>query len=196
MFHAYGVPTYGLSAAQLAEWDAWLVDHLPPRGKIGIEWDGRSSDMNKRGLACVPIERRREIARLGGAAVPENKRSFTNNRELASAAGKKGGATRKAQFDAARKARVEKTLARDINVPRKSESAFQQQTDLEQLCDEVQEMHLNRETICQTLPMEPRGYTPRPRPNTAIIAKAAAEAIAIRESSDGDMIDETNTKSG
>ena len=36
-------------------------------------------------------ERRREIARKGGASVPDEKRSFSQDRALAAAAGRKGG---------------------------------------------------------------------------------------------------------
>ena len=36
-------------------------------------------------------ERQREIARKGGASVPSEKRSFSQDRALASAAGRKGG---------------------------------------------------------------------------------------------------------
>ena len=36
-------------------------------------------------------ERRREIARKGGASVPSEKRSFAKDRDLAAAAGRKGG---------------------------------------------------------------------------------------------------------
>jgi general stress protein YciG len=36
-------------------------------------------------------ERRREIARKGGGAVPAEKRSFARNRDLAISAGSKGG---------------------------------------------------------------------------------------------------------
>ena len=36
-------------------------------------------------------ERHREIARQGGAAVPDEKRSFSQDRDLAAAAGRKGG---------------------------------------------------------------------------------------------------------
>lgn len=45
-----------------------------------------------RGFASMDPERRREIARKGGAAIPSHKRSFSTNRELAQAAGAKGGA--------------------------------------------------------------------------------------------------------
>lgn len=38
-------------------------------------------------------ERRREISRLGGQAIPKEKRAFSQNRELAKAAGRKGGLT-------------------------------------------------------------------------------------------------------
>lgn len=44
-----------------------------------------------RGFAAMNPERRREIARKGGASVPGEKRSFTKNRDLAVQAGRKGG---------------------------------------------------------------------------------------------------------
>ncbi len=47
---------------------------------------------NPRGFAAMDPERRREIARRGGASVPSDKRSFAQNRDLASDAGRKGGA--------------------------------------------------------------------------------------------------------
>lgn len=45
----------------------------------------------KRGFATMDPERRRELARMGGAAVPSEKRAFSQNTELATKAGKKGG---------------------------------------------------------------------------------------------------------
>ena len=44
-----------------------------------------------RGFARMNQEKQREIARKGGANVPNEKRSFSQNRALASAAGRKGG---------------------------------------------------------------------------------------------------------
>lgn len=44
-----------------------------------------------RGFASISPERRREIASMGGKSVPDEKRSFSKNRELAQAAGRKGG---------------------------------------------------------------------------------------------------------
>jgi general stress protein YciG len=44
-----------------------------------------------RGFASMDQQRQREIARKGGANVPHEKRSFAQNRELASQAGRKGG---------------------------------------------------------------------------------------------------------
>ncbi len=44
-----------------------------------------------RGFASLTPERRIELARMGGAAVPSAKRSFSQDRDLARAAGKKGG---------------------------------------------------------------------------------------------------------
>jgi general stress protein YciG len=45
----------------------------------------------RRGFAAMSPERRREIARKGGGAVPAEKRSFAKNRDLAQSAGSKGG---------------------------------------------------------------------------------------------------------
>jgi uncharacterized protein len=39
--------------------------------------------------------KRREIARKGGLAIPAEKRAFSVNRALASAAGRKGGSAKK-----------------------------------------------------------------------------------------------------
>ena len=39
----------------------------------------------------MSAERRREIARMGGASVPSEKRSFARDRNLATQAGRKGG---------------------------------------------------------------------------------------------------------
>lgn len=44
-----------------------------------------------RGFASMSPEKRREIARKGGASVPSSKRSFAQNPALAAAAGRKGG---------------------------------------------------------------------------------------------------------
>ena len=46
---------------------------------------------SKRGFASMGEERQREIASKGGRSVPAEKRSFSQDRELASAAGRKGG---------------------------------------------------------------------------------------------------------
>lgn len=50
-----------------------------------------ASGTSRRGFASMTPERRREIARMGGAAVPEEKRSFSQDRDLARDAGRKGG---------------------------------------------------------------------------------------------------------
>ena len=46
---------------------------------------------SKKGFASMDPEKQREIARKGGASVPADKRSFSQNKELATAAGRKGG---------------------------------------------------------------------------------------------------------
>lgn len=44
-----------------------------------------------RGFASMDLEKRRAIARKGGESVPNEKRSFSQNHQLASQAGRKGG---------------------------------------------------------------------------------------------------------
>lgn len=51
----------------------------------------RRSGVSKRGFASMDPERQREIARKGGASVPSEKRSFSQDRSLAAEAGRKGG---------------------------------------------------------------------------------------------------------
>ncbi len=46
---------------------------------------------SKRGFAAMSPDRRREIARKGGLSVPSEKRSFSQDRELAASAGQRGG---------------------------------------------------------------------------------------------------------
>lgn len=48
----------------------------------------------KQGFASMSPERRREIARKGGASVPAHRRSFSRDRDLAAAAGAKGGSVK------------------------------------------------------------------------------------------------------
>ena len=45
----------------------------------------------KRGFAAMSKEKRQAISRFGGAAVPDDKRSFSQDRDLAATAGRKGG---------------------------------------------------------------------------------------------------------
>ena len=45
----------------------------------------------KRGFASMDPEKQRAIARKGGESVPREKRSFSQNAELAAQAGRKGG---------------------------------------------------------------------------------------------------------
>ncbi|HKT53993.1 MAG TPA: general stress protein [Caulobacteraceae bacterium] len=53
--------------------------------------DGRTRKPARRGFAAMDKERQREIARKGGASVPDEKRSFSQDRDLAASAGRKGG---------------------------------------------------------------------------------------------------------
>jgi len=54
----------------------------------GRTQEGRTSN---RGFASMDQERQRQIASMGGKAVPDSKRSFSQNRLLAAQAGRKGG---------------------------------------------------------------------------------------------------------
>jgi hypothetical protein len=49
----------------------------------------------KRGFAAMSRERRAEISRLGGLAIPKAKRFFSRNREAAARIGRKGGERRR-----------------------------------------------------------------------------------------------------
>jgi general stress protein YciG len=50
-----------------------------------------AEERSLRGFASMDQAKQREIARKGGANVPNDKRSFAQNRALASEAGRKGG---------------------------------------------------------------------------------------------------------
>jgi general stress protein YciG len=50
-----------------------------------------ASNKLRRGFACMSPERRREIARKGGASVAPANRSFSRDPKLAAEAGAKGG---------------------------------------------------------------------------------------------------------
>ena len=49
------------------------------------------SSTSNRGFASMDDAKQRDIARKGGESVPNEKRSFSKDRELASEAGRKGG---------------------------------------------------------------------------------------------------------
>ena len=53
--------------------------------------DPRPKTPAPRGFAAMDKTRQREIARQGGASVPHEKRSFSQDRDLAATAGRKGG---------------------------------------------------------------------------------------------------------
>lgn len=48
-----------------------------------------------RGFAVIDPDYQREIARKGGASVPADRRSFSQDRTLAAEAGRKGGLARR-----------------------------------------------------------------------------------------------------
>ncbi|MDZ5648582.1 MULTISPECIES: general stress protein [Nitrospirillum] len=50
-----------------------------------------SNNTSNRGFASMDDEKQREIASKGGSSVPDEKRSFSKDHELAAEAGRKGG---------------------------------------------------------------------------------------------------------
>jgi uncharacterized protein len=54
-------------------------------------------DTSKRGFASMDDDKQRDIASKGGQSVPDEKRSFSQDPELASEAGKEGAESRSAQ---------------------------------------------------------------------------------------------------
>ena len=58
---------------------------------MAAEQDGEPRRTSNRGFASMDPARQREIARKGGESVPNEKRSFSQDRELAANAGRKGG---------------------------------------------------------------------------------------------------------
>ena len=58
------------------------------------ERENSEKEKNGRGFAGMSEEERREIAKKGGESVPDEKRSFSQDREFASEAGRKGGESR------------------------------------------------------------------------------------------------------
>jgi general stress protein YciG len=58
-----------------------------------MDKDQQQRPKAKRGFAAMSPEKRREIARKGGASVPSEKRSFSQSPDLAAKAGRKGGET-------------------------------------------------------------------------------------------------------
>lgn len=51
----------------------------------------KPSKTSKRGFASMDQQKQRDIASKGGQSVPDEKRSFSQNHQLAAAAGRKGG---------------------------------------------------------------------------------------------------------
>lgn len=88
----------------------------------------RARTGSPRGFAAMDSNKQREIARKGGESVPAEKRSFSQNRQLAAAAGRKGGHSvadadrsfskdRELAAQAGRKGGESSGLVRDIRNP-------------------------------------------------------------------------------
>lgn len=50
-----------------------------------------TSGQKRKGFGSMHPDKRRQIASMGGKAVPAEKRSFSQNKDLAADAGRKGG---------------------------------------------------------------------------------------------------------
>ena len=68
----------------------WLGGQAGDRQEMGMQQAGKGSS-STRGFASMDPDKQREIARKGGRSVPNEKRSFSQNHQLASEAGRKGG---------------------------------------------------------------------------------------------------------
>lgn len=53
-------------------------------------------------------------------------------------------------------------------------------TDIEALAEEIQQRHARRLDGPDSIPMVPRSFKPRPRPQTAIISEAAQRKMELR----------------
>jgi general stress protein YciG len=67
------------------------IDASRTRKVIAMAETHSTTGKSNRGFASMDRAKQREIARKGGESVPNEKRSFSQNRELAAAAGRKGG---------------------------------------------------------------------------------------------------------
>jgi general stress protein YciG len=63
------------------------------RNGLAMAGNQKSGNQNnsERGFASMDEDKQREIAKKGGESVPDEKRSFSQDSELASEAGRKGG---------------------------------------------------------------------------------------------------------
>jgi general stress protein YciG len=71
------------------------------------ERPARPAGATQRGFAAMDPQKQREIARKGGESVPPEKRSFSQDRRLAAAAGRTGGRNRHAGNGRTRQAPAE-----------------------------------------------------------------------------------------
>lgn len=60
---------------------------VPVKGEVQMSQEG----IKRRGFASMDPEKRKKIASKGGKSVPADRRSFSQDPDLASRAGRKGG---------------------------------------------------------------------------------------------------------
>lgn len=111
----------GTLAVQRCPQAAWTV--FLPRGRSEMPAKSRSNKPAPRGFAAMDAKKQREIASKGGQSVPAEKRSFSQDHQLAASAGRKGGeqshasrnnatATRATRAAAAKRAAAKKAAAK------------------------------------------------------------------------------------
>src|SRR5690242_6783900 len=71
--------------------DSLESSRRPTRSSAEMQTLDSDKPRARRAFAAMNPERRRVIARKGGASVPGQKRSFAKDRDLAASAGRKGG---------------------------------------------------------------------------------------------------------
>jgi general stress protein YciG len=75
----------------LANRDSSSLQIATVKGQIMADTSSNPVGKSTRGFASMDRAKQREIARKGGESVPNEKRSFSQDRQLAAAAGRKGG---------------------------------------------------------------------------------------------------------
>jgi general stress protein YciG len=77
----------------------------------------KAKGTSRRGFAAMSPEQHREISRLGGYAVPADRRSFATNKVLAAKAGRKGGMSKKGTENGAARGKDDNATSERLSAP-------------------------------------------------------------------------------